>query len=378
MAGFLKRRRDRDIALQVAYVACIAFLVIAAVVITRRNMEIQGVTASWDFLERATGWTISFSLLPYEISDTYARALLIGFLNTLFLGSISISLAVLLGTAVGAAQLLEHKLVRLIATTYVQIFRNIPLILQAVFWYTLITHLPPPRSAYDLPGGVIVSNRGLLFPGLNVGGVYQLLAFAVLVFGLIATMLFWRKVSRVSGLATLIASLVIPACVLVAGQLPDVPLFDIPERAGLRFVGGVLIPPELIAAIVSISLFGAAYIAEIVRGGFLSVPKGMTEAGAALGLTDGQIFRRVRLPLMIRIVLPTMTNQIIWLMKATTVGIAIGFMDLFGAVSVSITNSGQTITLIFILIMGFWLINMTISVVMNRINSAIALPGYKK
>jgi ABC-type amino acid transport system permease subunit len=172
--------------------------------------------------------------------------------------------------------------------------------------------------------------------------------------------------------------MILASYVLLAGKAPDLPLLNIPARQGLRFNGGVAVAPELSAAIVAISLFGAAYVAEIVRSGFQAVPHGLTEAGLALGLRKSQVFWRVRLPMMIRIILPTMTNQIIWLMKATTIGIAIGFTDFFAVISVSINQSGQTVTLIFILILGFWAINMTIASVMNSINRAIALPGFKK
>lgn len=378
MVRVLGNRRHRDIAIQALFVSVLVLIVVSAVAITRRNLAIQGVTVGWDFLSYSTGWTISYSFIPYSISDTYARALLVGFINTLFLGVVSISLAVVLGTSIGTARLSAHKLVNLIASTYVQIFRNIPLILQAFFWYTLITHLPPPRTALALPASIFVSNRGIFLPGINVEGLFLFLAAVVLVAGVVSAVGLSRKMSKGMGLATIVATAALVACILAIGKLPDLPMFDVPVIRGLRFTGGMIIVPELSAAVISIALFGAAYIAEIVRAGFLAVPHGLTEAGSALGLRPMQIFWRIRLPLMIRIILPTMTNQIIWLMKATTVGIVIGFTDFFGAISVAINNSGQTISLILILILGFWLINMTIAFVMNGINRALALPGFKK
>lgn len=378
IAKLLGNRKYRNAFLQAAFVACIGSVIASAVLIVRRNLAVQGVTVGWDFLNYSTGWTISFSVIPYTISDTYTRALLVGFLNTLLLGVISIALSIALGTVIGAARLSQHKLVNLIASTYVQIFRNLPLILQAFFWYTLITHLPPPRTAIALPGDIYISNRGVFFPDLNVTWPFICLAGVVTLAGLSAGILCAKRRRRALGIMIFLASLAVSVGVLATGRIPDLPMLNAPAVQGLRFVGGAMIVPELTAAIVAISLFGAAYIAEIVRAGFKAIPNGMIEAGSALGLRKSQVFWRIRMPLMIRIVLPIMTNQTIWLMKATTVGIAIGFTDFFAAVATSINNAGQTLSLIFILVLGFWAINMTIAFVMNAINRAVALPGYKQ
>ncbi len=377
MASMLGNRKHRDTALQAAFVAVIGVTIVSAVLIARKNLQIQGITVGWDFLQYATGSTISFSLIPYDISSTYARALLVGFVNTLLLGAVSISLAVILGTIIGTARLSKHKLLNFLANAYVQLFRNLPLILQAFFWYTLITHLPSPRTAFSLPGNIFISNRGTFFPILNVDAAYQIPAILLVVAGIISGVMASRRFSRLSGFGVFVISLLLAGFVVHLGLPSGAPLLDIPVHKGLRFVGGGEIIPELSAAIISISLFGASYIAEIVRGGFLAVPAGMGEAAHALGMRDWNIFWKIRLPLMIRIVLPTMTNQIIWLMKATTIGIAIGFTDFFAVISTSINNTGQTVTLILILVLGFWTINMTISVVMNAINRAIAIPGRK-
>lgn len=378
MSTIIGNRRQRDVVLQVVFLAVIAIVVVTGVMTTRRNLEITGVTVGWDFLRYSTGSTIAFSFIDYDINSTYARALLVGFVNSVFLGVISVSLAVVLGTAIGTARLSGHKLLNFIAKCYVQIFRNIPLILQAFFWYSLVAHLPSPRAAIALPGSIYISNRGVFFPWLNVGGWYIVAGAVVLLAGAIVTVSSLKRSTRISSLIWILAAAVVASVIMYIGRAPELPLISVPEQQGLRFAGGVALVPELSAAIVAISLFGASYIAEIVRAGFLAVPKGLVEAANALGLRNWQVFWRIKLPLMIRNVLPTMTNQIIWLMKATTIGIAIGFSDYFGIISNSINRSGQTLTLIFLLIIGFWAINMTIALVMNTINRAIALPGYKK
>ena len=378
MASFLGNRRYRDAALQSAFVAALGVAVVAAVLTARRNLEIQGVSLGWDFLSYATGSTIPFTLIEYDISSSYGRALLVGFLNTLLLGAITVTLSVVLGTFVGTARLANNKLLRWIAAWYVQIFRNLPLILQAFFWYSLVTHLPPPKQSIRLPGDIHISNRGVFLPALNVELSHLALALVLIVVAFIAIVPVSRRLGKPAGRSVLAAAAALAILAIHLGRLPGTELWDFPQLKGLRFVGGATIVPELTAACVAISLFGASYVAEIVRSGFLAIPKGQTEAAHALGLRDGQIFWRIKLPLMIRIILPTMTNQIIWLMKATTIGIAIGYTDFFAVIATSINSTGQTLTLIFILIMGFWAINMTISVVMNAVNAAIAIPGYKK
>ncbi len=378
MSSLLGSRKQRDVILQLLFLAVIATVIVTSVISTKRNLEITGVTVGWDFLRYSTGSTIAFTLIDYDINSTYARALLVGFVNTIFLGVISVSLAIILGTVIGTARLSGHKLLNFMAKCYVHLFRNIPLILQAFFWYSLVAHLPAPRTAITLPGNIFISNRGVFFPWFNVGGWYCVAAFAVLAAGIVATVSTMKRTARWTAFGWLAAAAAIASAIMYMGSLPDLPFISIPESKGLRFVGGVTIVPELSAAIVAISLFGASYVAEIVRAGFLAVPKGYTEAANALGLQAWHVFWRIKLPLMIRTILPTMTNQIIWLMKATTIGIAIGFSDYFGIISNSINRSGQTLTLIFLLIIGFWAINMTISFVLNAVNRAIALPGYKK
>lgn len=370
-------RKQRNILFQALFLAVIFAVLIIAVVTTRHNLDVQGLSVGWAFLRYATGSSIVFTLIDYDLDSSFARALLVGFINTLFLGTISVSLAVILGTVIGTARLSGHKLLTFIATLYVQLFRNIPLIIQAYFWYAIFVNLPSPRQAIAVPGSIYVSNRGIFFPMLNVEHWHLLAALVVLIVGTVVSVGRARKSGNASMLAGILVSLAAACAIAYVGRLADTPLFNAPQPKGLRFEGGGTMSPELATAIVAIALFGAAYVAEIVRAGFLAIPKGLVEASHALGLSGWHIFWRIRLPLMIRRILPTMTNQIIWLMKATTIGLAIGFPDYFFVVANSINHSGQSITLIFLLIIGFWVINMSIAFVMNAINRALALPGYK-
>ena len=169
--------------------------------------------------------------------------------------------------------------------------------------------------------------------------------------------------------------LVLAIVLLWSGRIPDTPLLSIAFLKGLNFRQGIRVSPELLACIIAISIYGGAYIGEIVRAGFNAVPKGQSEAGRTLGLTAWQIFSRIRLPLAVRSVMPTLTNQYVWLFKSTTIGIAIGFVDFFFVISTSISQAGQTLELIAILMGGFLVINYSLAWVLNRVNDAIKLKG---
>jgi len=172
----------------------------------------------------------------------------------------------------------------------------------------------------------------------------------------------------------------LPIIMFVIGYLartPDTPLLNMPALKGLDFRGGMRMPPELSALVIAIALYGGAYIGEVVRAGLMSVPKGQIEAGFVNGLKPFHIFSRVRLPLAIRAVLPSLTNQYVQLMKATTIGLVVGFSDFFMIISTSINQSGQTLELLAILMVGFLIINLSIAFVMNTINKRIAIKGYE-
>lgn len=383
MNNILKNRRVRDVVLQAAFVGFIVLIVVTLIINGRTNLAAQGLTSGFDFLERSTGWRISFSLIEYSTSSTYLTAIWVGILNSLFLGAIALPLATLVGLIVGVMRTSGNGMAELVGTTYVETFRNIPLILQLLFWYTLLLALPSPREAEPILGGTVLTGRGIYFSGLNVsqGSVFAATILLLVTFSLAL----WLGAKRwpqidlklVSRERRLLWSLGLLSAVaaLWIGRVADTPLINVPVQKGLNYKGGVRVSPELMACIVAISIYGGAYIAEIMRGGFNAISRGQTEAGRALGLTNWQILSRIRLPLAIRIVMPTLINQYVWLFKATTIGIAISFTDFFMVISTAINQSGQTLELIGILMGGFLIINYSISWVLNRINDAIKLRG---
>jgi general L-amino acid transport system permease protein len=181
-----------------------------------------------------------------------------------------------------------------------------------------------------------------------------------------------RSAIQLAGAA---AALVFVVLILIVGRLPDAPFIDFPALQGLNLRGGLRIPPEFSALAIAIAIYGGSYIAEIVRGGFKSVGKGQMEAALSLGLSPWRVFTLVRLPLALRAMLPILANQYVWLMKATTMGIAVGFTDFFMIVALAINHSGQTLEAIGILMAGFLAINLSLAAIFNRINKAIALKG---
>jgi len=382
MGSFLRSQKTREIFFQALVLSVVAALLVAMVMNTRASLEAQSLTTGFGFLERSTGWDFSFSVLPYSISDSYSKTILIGFLNTLLLGFMGIFLATLIGIVIGLIRTSNNKLFSLLGTVYVETFRNVPLILQALFWYAIVSHLPKPRSALSLGDSVFLSGRGLYFPVLNIA-IWSV-GLMILLFVLWLIFLPWlRKKMNYSNKYQLIKKMgwmLLPIIMIVIGYLariPDTPLVDMPALKGLNFKGGMRMPPELSALVIAIALYGGAYIGEVVRAGLMSVPKGQIEAGFVNGLKPYHIFTRIRLPLAIRGVLPSLTNQYVQLMKATTIGIVVGFSDLFMIISTSINQSGQTLELLALLMIGFLIINLSIAFVMNTINRKIAIKGYQ-
>lgn len=384
MISLLRQKSLRDTASQVGFIGVLILLVVTFALTAKTNLDAQGMTSGFGFLERATGWGVSFSLIPFDTNDTYARVILVGLLNSLFLGAISLTLATVIGIGIGIMRVSGNKMAELIGTVYVEIFRNLPLLLQAFFWYAVLTTLPRPRDALEFGGVAFLNGRGAYLPGLNVTGFSVFLA-AIALAVTVGLWLWLRSARRFARMAPHIKKAwsrglwlgwaALAVALLWAGRIPETPLLSIPTLKGLNFRGGIRVSPELLTCIIAISVYGGAYIGEIVRAGFNAVGKGQSEAGHALGLSTWQTFTRIRLPLAIRAVMPMLINQYVWLFKSTTIGIAVGFVDFFMVISTSINQSGQTLELIAILMGGFLVINYSMAWVLNRVNDAIKLKG---
>lgn len=383
--ALLRSSRVRDWLYQAAVVAVACLILVSFVVIARQNLVALGIATSFDFLGRSTGWDISFALISYTINDPYWRAFLIGFANTIFVGTIGLVFATLFGTFIGIARIARNPLLNALGTIYVEIFRNVPLILQGLFWYAILTRLPPPRQAIAIWDSIFLTNRGLYIPFvamshgtfLFVASAFVLAGFAIALLPRLTGVGSSKAGSRRLVRIALLSATALALAAIVGARDPQAGLITVPVLKGLRFEGGLRVTPEFTALFVAIVCFGSAYVAEIVRGGLLAVNRGQIEAAGALGLRPFQVYWYVRIPLALRAIVPPMGNQFVWLMKATTIGIAFGFSDLFMISSTAINQSGQTIEILFIMMSGFLLINYVITTALNALNRAIALKGYE-
>lgn len=381
MKSLLVSRKARAFVLQAVFLIAVLGVFAGAYIVGSTNIQAQGITSGFDFLTRATGFNVGFTLIDYSGYDSFARLILVGLLNTLFLGLLGIVAANIVGLVIALLRTARNPTLNLLGTTYIEIFRNIPMILQVVFWYALLTHLPPPKEAVEVLGSFI-SSRGAYIPGLNVSAASTAVASAIALAAVIAivTVSMSRKLSRLNSARLIRWTIALGAVcavfiTLTVGHENGTKLVSMPELRGFNIRDGIRIPPEFLSLLIGMAIYGGAYIAEIIRAGFLSVGKGQAEAAQSLGLTPWQVFSRVRLPLAIRAVLPTLINQYVWLFKATTLGIVVGYTDFFAVISVSINQAGQTLELIGILMLGFLVMNNTIAFLLNRVNDAIALKG---
>ncbi len=339
------------------------------------NLAELGITSGFGFLDRNTGWSYSFSLIDRSIDDTYFKTLTIGLMNTLFVGIISIVLVTFFGFLIGTARDSNNIGLVAMSSVYVNIFRNIPLIVQIVFLYSLFIHMPSPRQAMSLGDVVFFSNRGLMLPVFNISLFWAAVAAVLALILLVVLVLRMKNTIKALGywlLGTVVLFLVFAFIFSPSGES----IISVPELQGLRFKGGVTASTELMAMVVGITLYGASYIAEIVRGGLAEVKQGQIEAGQSLGMSEFAIWWKIKLPMALRSIMPPLGNQWIFMMKATTIGIAIGFSDLFYIVSTSITQSGQTMELIGLLMVSFLGINYTIAQIVNLINARMELKGH--
>ncbi len=379
-----RSRTARSILLQGGFLFLLALAITAAFLTGRTNLSAQGMTSGFDFLWKSTGWEMNFTLLPAAPTDPYWWFLVLGLMNTLVMGLLGLGGATVIGLAVGLMRSGQNPAARLLATVYIEIFRNLPLILQLFFWYALANALPNPREAVSV-GLALLSSRGIYLPGLAIPYGAALATAGILFFGLFLSL--WITLSsrfkrmdraprRRLSVGLLVLTILAAAGIVVTSHDPATDWLSRPELKGLRIDGGIRIQPEFACLAIAIMTYGGAYVGEIVRGGFKAVGRGQTEAARALGLSPWQVFSHVRLPLAFRAMLPILINQYVWLIKATTLGIAVGFSDFFMVIASSITHSGQTLELIGILMGGFLILNFTLSAILNRVNRAIALKGH--
>jgi general L-amino acid transport system permease protein len=347
----------------------------------RQNLASQKIATGLGFLSETAGFGVSQSLIPYAEGSTYGRAFVVGLLNTLLVAGLGIIFATIIGFAVGIARLSSNILLARLAGAYVETLRNLPLLFQILFWYlAVLGTLPSPRESEPILGSIFFTSRGILFPRLLLEpGAY--LVFGAMAVAIVAVIALWRRTGGQGGAATalrLIASiailLVLPviAFVVTGGPIS----LDVPELKGFNFVGGLRVNPEFMALLFALSTYTAAFIAEIVRAGFLAVPQGQTEAAGSLGLRRSQALRLIIAPQAMRLIVPPLTSQYLNLTKNSSLAAAIGYPDFFYVFAgTTLNQTGQAIEIIAITMAVYLAISLLTSLVMNWYNSAVALKG---
>lgn len=348
---------------------------------TTANMERQGISSGFGFMQTTAGFGIITHLIEYTESSSYGRAFLVGLLNTLLLSFLGVIAATILGVIVGVSRLSKNWLISKIATVYIETFRNIPLLLQIFFWYfAVLRALPGPKNSVNWGDIFFLNNRGFYSPTPVYGDGFSLIVWALIV-GFIASFFVGRwakKRQEQTGqqFHTIYASLgLIIGLPLLAALVTGFPLsWTVPVLKGFNFVDGMVIIPEFMAMWVSLSIYTASFIAEIVRAGIQSVDHGQTEASMALGVSSRNTLRFVVLPQALRVIIPPLTNQYLNLTKNSSLAAAIAYPDLVSIFTGTVLNqTGQAIEVIAITMGVYLTISLSISAVMNWYNARMAL-----
>lgn len=348
---------------------------------TLANMESRGISTGFGFLDETAGFGIIMSLVPYDATMTYGRTFWVGLTNTLLVSAMGIVAATILGFVIGVARLSSNWLVAKVSLVYIEVIRNIPLLLQIFFWYfAVLGALPSPRQSIDVGGTFFLNNRGLYVPEPLTQEGFGLVWIAIL--AAVAAVIGLRRWAKKRQLATgqifptfkvgVAILLVVPVLAFLAAGSPLA--WEMPELRGFNFGGGITIIPELAALWVALSLYTASFIAEIVRSGILAVSKGQTEAAKALGLPNGLTLRLVVIPQAMRVIIPPLTSQYLNLTKNSSLATAIGYPDLVAVfMGTTLNQTGQAVEVVAITMAVYLTISLTISLFMNIYNRAVAI-----
>ncbi|MCC7273923.1 MAG: ABC transporter permease subunit [Alphaproteobacteria bacterium] len=369
----------RATAYQLAVVAVLIGVAAWMTDTARHAMQERGIASGFDFLLDRAGFAIGHAFFAFSPDESYLRAFVVGVGNTLVVAAASLVAASLLGLAVGLARLSGNWLLARIAGLYVELFRNTPMLVQIVFWYTLCTLMPAPRQAWSLFDLAFASNRGLLLPWPERAGVFAVAGcLVVLGAGLVPPLYRWvdrlrrrgRRPRAVGGLA--LAALLAPAVLWwAAAGFPTA--WSVPRLRGFNFAGGLALSPEFLALFLGLSCYIAAFVAEIVRAGILSVGRGQIEAAETIGLARGDLYRKVVFPQAMRVIVPPLAAQYISLVKNSSLGVAIGYPDLFSVTNTVLTLSGNTIEAIAIMALVYLTLALAIGFLADLANRAVRI-----
>ena len=371
----------RGAAYQALLVAAVAFLIYQAASNVVVNLARAHVPLTFGFWNQVSGFDINQRLIDYSSQSTYGQAFWVGLLNTLLVAVIGIVFATVLGFAVGTARLSKNWIVARCALVYVETLRNIPLLLQLLFWYNAVLKpLPGPKQSFAFPGGIYLNNRGLIFPDPRFGDGAWMTGVALLV-GVAAAVGYgaWARARQkrtgeqapvaLVGLALVIG---LPLATFLATGAPIG--FNVPVLKGFNFSGGRSIFPEFVALLLGLSVYTASFIAEIVRAGVQAVSRGQTEAGEAVGLPTGRIRSLVVVPQAMRVIIPPLTNQYLNITKNSSLAVFIGYPDLVQVFAGTVLNqTGAAVQVMGVTMAVYLVISLVTSFAMNLYNARKAL-----
>ncbi|GGO79453.1 amino acid ABC transporter permease [Marinobacterium nitratireducens] len=370
----------RALIFQTLLLGVLGFLIYSVVDNTLHNLQTRGITTGFDFLHEEAGFGIPLSLIEYTEADSYGRTFIVGLLNTILVSVLGIIAATLLGFVLGVARLSDNWLVARLSSLYIEIFRNIPLLLQIFFWYfAVLRALPSPRQSIEIFGGYL-NVRGLSVPSPVPGDGFGLVAGALLL-AIVASVILVRWNHRRQD-AT---GQIFPAGWISLGLILGLPLLtffatgmplslDRPELRGFNFTGGMTLLPELVALWLALTIYTAAFIAETVRGGILAVPGGQLEAASALGLPKRRTLRLIIIPQAMRVIIPPLTSQYLNLTKNSSLATAIGYPDLVSVFAgTTLNQTGQAIEVISMTMAVYLTLSLLTSLFMNWYNKRMSL-----
>jgi general L-amino acid transport system permease protein len=376
LSSILFNRSIQGIFYQIVTLALVILAVLYIVDNTASNMVARGLASGFHFLGVEAQFDIGMTLIDYSPTSTYFDSFIVGLLNTLLVAGLGISIATVVGFAVGIARLSSNWLVARLAESYIEILRNIPLLLQIFFWYfAVLRALPKPKQSLELADSFFLNNRGLYLPDpvFGEGGVLVLYSFISAILISIGIAIWSKQRQNKTGqtFPVFYSSVGLVLSFFFLSMLATgFPLtFEYPELKGFNFKGGIKLIPELVALTFALSMYTASFIAEVVRAGIQAVSLGQTEAARSLGLNSNQILRLVIIPQALRVIVPPLTNQYLNLTKNSSLAAAIAYPDLVLVFAgTALMQTGQAIEIIG-MVMGVYLfLSLMTSVLMNLFN----------
>lgn len=373
--------RVRSAVFQILAILAVAWVGYSLFQNTLTNMASRGISTGFGFLDSSAGFGIVMSLIEYNESMSYGRTFFVGLANTLLVSGLGIIFATIVGFIVGVLRLSNNWLIARLALAYIEIFRNIPLLLQIFFWYfAVLGTLPSPRQSLSIGEVAFLNLRGIVLPkpifetGSGVIGIT--LVIAIIISLAIAR---WAKRRQAATgqffpVLPVSAALILGAPLIAYFALGSPIGWDVPALSGFNFRGGITVIPELGALLLALTLYTASFIAEIVRSGIISVSRGQTEAAAALGLPPRRVLRLVIVPQALRVIIPPLTSQYLNLTKNSSLATAIGYPDLVNVfMGTTLNQTGQAVEIVAITMAVYLTISLSISMLMNIYNRAVAL-----